>query len=88
MECARWLADEVAILGLGVETVGTDAGAAHSFDPAFPCHALLLGAGKYGLTQLQNLQRLPTTGAVVIASPLPIVGGSGSPVRVLALVER
>jgi kynurenine formamidase len=31
---------------------------------------------------------LPTTGALLIASPLPIVGGSGSPARVLALVER
>ena len=35
-----------------------------------------------------DLERLPTTGAVLIASPLPIVGGSGSPCRVLAFVER
>ncbi|MET8046756.1 cyclase family protein [Streptosporangium sp. NPDC005286] len=88
VECARWLAEETSIAGLGVETVGTDAGAAHGFDPAFPCHSFLLGAGKYGLTQLRNLDRLPVTGAVVVASPLPIVGGSGSPLRVLALVER
>ncbi|MEU8385533.1 cyclase family protein [Streptosporangium sp. NPDC048865] len=87
-ECARWLAEETPIAGLGVETVGTDAGAAHGFDPAFPCHSFLLGAGKYGLTQLRNLDRLPVTGAVVVAPPLPIVGGSGSPLRVLALVER
>jgi kynurenine formamidase len=87
VECARWLARS-RLLGLGVETVGTDAGAAHSFDPPFPCHASLLGAGKYGLTQLQNLSRLPATGAVVIAAPLPITGGSGSPCRALALVER
>ncbi|MEW9531374.1 cyclase family protein [Microbispora sp. NPDC049125] len=88
IDCARYLAEQTPILGLGVETVGTDAGAAHSFDPAFPCHAFLLGAGKYGLTQLRNLDRLPSTGAVVVAGPLPIVGGSGSPARVLALVER
>jgi len=88
VECARWLAERTPILGVGVETVGTDAGAAHGFDPPFPCHSYLLGAGKYGLTQLQNLDRLPPTGALVIASPLPIVGGSGSPARVLALVER
>jgi len=87
-ECARWLAEQAPIIGVGVETVGTDAGAAHGFDPPFPCHALLLGADKYGLTQLQNLALLPPTGAVVIAGPLPIVGGSGSPTRVLALVER
>ena len=87
-ECARWLAEEAPVLGIGVETVGTDAGAAHSFDPAFPCHALLLGHDKYGLAQLRNLDRLPPTGSVVVAGPLPIVGGSGSPARVLALVER
>ena len=87
-ECARWLAEQAPVIGLGVETVGTDAGAAHSFDPPFPCHAALMGSGKYGLTQLQNLDRLPPTGALLVAAPLPIVSGSGSPARVLALVER
>jgi kynurenine formamidase len=87
-ECARWVAEESVLQGIGVETVGTDAGAAHSFDPPFPCHSFLLGNDKYGLAQLQNLDRLPATGAVVIAPPLKIVGGSGSPVRVVALVER
>jgi kynurenine formamidase len=88
VECAQWLAAEVPIIGLGTETVGTDAGTAHSFDPPFPCHSSLLGAGKYGLTQLQNLARLPATGAVVITGPLPITSGSGSPCRALALVEH
>jgi kynurenine formamidase len=87
VECAKWLAEESPVLGIGVETVGTDAGSAPGFDPPFPCHSFLLGAGKYGLTQLQNLAQLPPTGAVVVAGPLPIVGGSGSPARVLALVE-
>jgi kynurenine formamidase len=88
VECARWLAETAPVLGVGVETVGTDAGCAHSFDPAFPCHSFLLGNDKYGLTQLQNLARLPPTGAVVFVGPLPIVRGSGSPCRALALVER
>jgi kynurenine formamidase len=88
IECARWLAEESPVQGVGVETVGTDAGLAHSFDPPFPCHSFLLGQGKFGLTQLQNLASLPPVGSVVIAGPLPIVGGSGSPCRVLALVER
>lgn len=88
VECARWVAEEAPVIGVGVETVGTDAGAAHSFDPAFPCHAFLMGSGKYGLTQLQNVDQLPPTGAVLIAGPLPIVTGSGAPARVLALVER
>jgi kynurenine formamidase len=88
VSCAAWLAREAPVIGLGVETVGTDAGAAHSFDPPFPCHSALLGAGKYGLTQLRNLDRLPAQGAVVVAGPLPILGGSGSPCRAIALVER
>jgi kynurenine formamidase len=88
VEAAKWLAEEAPVIGVGVETVGTDAGAAHSFDPPFPCHTFVLGAGKYGLTQLQNLNELPPTGAVLITAPLPIVGGSGSHTRVLALVER
>ena len=87
VECARWVAEESPLQGIGVETIGTDAGAAHSFEPPFPCHAFFLGANKYGLAQLQNLDKLPPTGAVVVASPLKIVKGSGSPVRVLALVE-
>ena len=88
VECARWLAEQAPIVGLGVETVGTDAGVAHSFDPPFPCHTFMHGAGKYGLTQHANLGALPPTGAVLVVAPLPIVGGSGSPARALALVER
>jgi kynurenine formamidase len=88
VECARWIAQEAPVIGFGVETVGTDAGAAHSFDPPFPCHSSMLGADKYGLTQLQNLALLPPQGTMIIVSPLPITGGSGSPCRALALVER
>src|SRR5436309_6428071 len=86
VELARWLGERAPVIGFGVETVGTDAGTAHSFQPAFPCHQFLLGAGKYGLTQLANLSRLPPSGSLLVAAPLPIVGGSGSPARVLAFV--
>jgi len=86
--CAKWLANTAPIQGVGVETVGTDAGAAHSFDPAFPCHSFLLGHDKYGLTQLQNLAQLPAQGAVIMIGALPIVHGSGSPCRAVALVEK
>ena len=84
-ECAKWLAGS-GIAGFGVETVGTDAGAAGGFDPPFPVHAFLLGAGKYGLTQLANLAELPATGAVIVVAPLKLVGGTGSPARAFALV--
>jgi kynurenine formamidase len=82
------LARDRDVLGVGVETVGTDAGRAGMFDPPFPNHATMHGAGKFGLASLRNLDRLPPTGAIVIAAPLKIVNGSGSPLRVLALVER
>ncbi|MGH3244278.1 MAG: cyclase family protein [Spirillospora sp.] len=88
-ECARWLAESTPVIGFGVETVGTDAGQAGTFtDRPYPCHWYMHGAGKYGLTQLRNLGTLPEQGALLIAGPLPIVGGSGSPARVLALVAR
>ena len=80
------LAHERNVLGVGVETVGTDAGQAGGFDPPFPNHNIMHGDGRYGLTSLQNLDQLPATGAIVVAPPLRIVDGSGSPVRVLALV--
>ena len=79
------LAKDRDVLGVGVETVGTDAGQAGTFDPPFPNHATMHGAGKFGLASLRNLDQLPATGAVVIAAPLKIVNGSGSPLRVLAM---
>lgn len=85
---ARWMAANASISGFGVETVGIDAGGAGGFDPIFPAHSFLLGAGKFGLTQLQNVDKLPVTGAVIVIAPLPIVGGTGSPARVYALVEK
>ena len=80
------LARDRDVLGVGVETVGTDAGQAGTFEPPFPNHATMHGAGKFGLASLTNLDQLPAAGAVVIAAPLKIVGGSGSPLRVLAIV--
>ena len=73
------------MLGVGVETVGTDAGQAATFDPPFPNHYLMHGSGKFGLASLYNLDQLPPTGAILIAAPLKIVGGSGSPLRVIAI---
>ncbi len=79
------LARERDVLGVGVETVGTDAGQAGRFDPPFPNHGIMHGAGKFGLASLRNLDKLPPTGAIVIAAPLKLVNGSGSPLRVLAI---
>lgn len=85
-QCVQFLAKERHILGLGAETVGTDAGQAATLEPSFPCHSIMHGSNRFGLASLTNLDQLPPTGAVVIAPPLKIVNGSGSPLRVLALV--
>ena len=82
----RMLAADRDVLGVGVETIGTDAGQAAKFDPPFPNHNIMHGHGKLGLASLCNLDRLPPTGAVLIAAPLKLVNGSGSPVRAVALV--
>jgi kynurenine formamidase len=87
-EAVRFLVDERDAHGLGVETIGTDAGQAHLLEPAYPAHTLFHAAGRYGLQCLENLDLLPPTGAVIFSAPLKIKGGSGSPLRVLALVAE
>jgi kynurenine formamidase len=85
-ESAEFLTKERDILGVGTEAVGTDAAVGAGADPPFPNHSIMHGAGKFGLTQLANVDKLPAIGAVIVAAPLKIERGSGSPVRVIALV--
>jgi kynurenine formamidase len=85
-DCVRFLVNERDVLGFGTETIGTDAGQAAHFKPPYPCHYYMHGAGKYGLQCLCNLDLLPATGALIVAAPLKILDGSGSPLRVFALV--
>ena len=87
-EAVRLLVEERDIRGFGVETVGTDAGQGAHYIPPYPAHFYLHGAGKFGLQCLCNLDQLPATGAVLLAAPLKIKNGTGSPLRVLALVDN
>ncbi|NMM26933.1 MAG: cyclase family protein [Glaciimonas sp.] len=82
----EWLIHERKVLGFGVETINTDAGQSYNWPVSYPCHTLMHGANRYGLQCLTNLDQLPPRGAMVIAAPLKIRNGSGSPLRVLALV--
>ena len=86
VDAVKFLVEERDILGFGTESIGTDAGQAYHLRPPYPCHYFMHGAGRYGLQCLSNLDQLPATGAVVIAAPLKIRNGSGSPLRVIALV--
>src|SRR5437762_5270807 len=86
-DAVKFLVAERDLLGFGTESIGTDAGQAYHLRPPYPCHYYMHGAGRYGLQCLTNLDQLPATGAVVVAAPLKIRNGSGSPLRALALME-
>ena len=87
-EAVTFLVKERDVIGFGTECGGTDAGQAFRFEPPFPCHTFMHGANKFGLASLTNLDKLPPKGAILITAPLKIVGGTGSPLRVLALVAH
>lgn len=76
------------IVGWGTQCIGTDAGQAGGMEPPFPAHNLLHRDNCFGLASLANLDKLPATGAILIAAPLKIARGTGSPIRALALVPK
>jgi kynurenine formamidase len=75
---------ERGIVGLGLDTLSADNGAA----PSSPCHRVVHAAGGYILENLANLDSLPEQGAFVLVAPIPIAGGTGAPARVLAFCDR
>jgi kynurenine formamidase len=85
-EAVRFLVEQRDVLGFGSEAIGTDAGQGFHLRPPYPCHYFMHGAGRYGLQCLTNLDQLPPVGSLLICPPLKIQQGSGSPLRVLALV--
>lgn len=76
------------IVGWGSQCIGTDAGQAGLMDPPYPAHNLLHRDNCFGLASLANLDKLPAKGAILIAAPLKITRGTGSPIRALALVPK
>ena len=86
-EAVEWLIRERDVQGFGVETINTDAGQSYAWPMPYPCHTLMHGANKYGLQCLRNLDQLPAQGALIVAAPLKIRQGSGSPLRVLAITH-
>ncbi|WP_250504048.1 cyclase family protein [Caballeronia sp. AZ7_KS35] len=87
-EAVEWLIHERKVHGFGVETINTDAGQSYAWAVPYPCHTLMHGSNRYGLQCLKNLDQLPATGAVIVSAPLKIHDGSGSPLRVLALISN
>ena len=83
-DAARLLVQDRRVAALGADVASIDYG--RSTD--FIVHRIAAAANVPGLENLTNLERLPATGATVIALPIKIEGGSGGPVRAIALVER
>ncbi|MFN0087503.1 MAG: cyclase family protein [Blastocatellia bacterium] len=81
-EAAEFLAKERKIDGIGIDTASIDHGPSRDFI----AHQILNGANIYGLENLANLDRLPARGATVISLPMKIKGGTGGPVRIIALL--
>ena len=86
-EVVQYLIDK-GIVGWGSQCIGTDAGQAGGMTPPYPAHNLLHKHNRYGLASLANLDKLPAKGAILIAAPLKIKNGTGSPIRALALVPK
>ncbi|WP_323040911.1 cyclase family protein [Gemmobacter sp.] len=86
-EVIQYLVDK-GIVGWGTQCIGTDAGLAGGMTPPFPAHNLLHANNRFGLASLTNLDKLPPKGAILIAAPLKIKEGTGSPIRALALVAK
>ena len=58
----------------------------HGPSADFAAHHVIAAADVFGLENLMNLHRLPPAGATVIALPMKIRGGTGGPVRVVAVL--
>jgi kynurenine formamidase len=84
IEAARYLLDHAHPVSIGIDTPSVDYGQSNDFK----VHQLTMAAGLYHLEDLANLDLLPATGACIIALPMKLRGGSGSPTRVLALVPE
>jgi len=74
---------EKKVVGIGIDTFSPD-GSNYNF----PLHTAFLGAGKYLIENVANLEKVPPVGAYIVALPLKIKGGTESPARIMALVPK
>jgi kynurenine formamidase len=81
-ESAEFLAKQRKIDAVGIDTASVDYGPSKDFIT----HQILCGANIYGLENVANLDRLPAKGATLIALPMKIKGGTGGPVRIIAIL--
>lgn len=83
-DAARLLVDERQVAALGADVASIDYGQSSDFQ----VHRIAAAKNVYGLENLTNLDSLPATGAMLVALPMKIAGGSGGPLRAIALVRK
>jgi kynurenine formamidase len=81
---ARWLVEERDVDAVGIDTPSIDYGQSSRF----AAHQILFAANIPAFENVAQLDRLPETGAFVIALPMKIAGGSGGPLRIIAAVPK
>jgi kynurenine formamidase len=81
-ESARLLVERRKVGALGVDTASID----HGPSKDFIVHQVTAAAGVPGLENLAGLEELPERGAWIVALPMKIAGGSGGPLRIVALL--
>jgi kynurenine formamidase len=81
-EAAEFLVKERHIDGIGIDTPSIDYGPSQDFI----VHQIVNGANVYGLENIANLDKLPAKGAILLALPIKIRGGTGGPVRIIAIL--
>ena len=81
-DAARWLVDNRKIKAVGIDTASIDYGQSTLFET----HRVLYERNIPGLENLANLDRLPAKGARLVALPMKIKGGSGAPLRAVAII--
>jgi kynurenine formamidase len=81
-ETAEFLVKERRVDGIGIDTPSIDYGPSQDFI----VHQVINGANLYGLENVANLEKLPPKGAMLVALPIKIKGGTGGPVRIIAIL--
>lgn len=83
-EAAAWLIRERKLKAVGLDTASID----HGQSTRFETHVELMTHNVPAMENLANLERLPPTGITVVALPMKIAGGSGGPLRAIAIIEQ
>jgi kynurenine formamidase len=83
-EAAQWLVDNRNIKAIGIDTPSIDYGQSQ----LFKSHVILLSENIPAFENLTNLDKLPNTNFEIIALPMKIKGGTGAPLRIIALLDN